>query len=95
MNTTEYLKLQKEKYEYRQMIKGDGVMNLIELDKQIKEHKIIEAIKDGIADGLLHGERDDTKTHHYYKIGYDYGCVMFDMLGTDVCRTKINDKEIA
>ncbi len=33
-------------------------MNLIELDKQIKEHKIIEAIKDGIADGLLHGERD-------------------------------------
>jgi len=69
-------------------------MNLIELDKQIKEHKIIEAIKDGIADGLLHGERDDTKTHHYYKIGYDYGCVMFDMLGTDVCRTKINDKEI-
>ena len=94
MNTTEYLKLQKEKYEYRQMIKGDGVMNLIELDKQIKEHKIIEAIKDGIADGLLHGERDDTKTHHYYKIGYDYGCVMFDMLGTDVCRTKINDKEL-
>ena len=63
--------------------------------KQIKEHKIIEAIKDGIADGLLHGERDDTKSHHYYKIGYDYGCVMFDMLGTDVCRTKINDKEIA
>ena len=70
-------------------------MNLIELDKQIKEHKIIEAIKDGIADGLLHGERDDTNTHHYYKIGYDYGCVMFDMLGTDVCRTKINDKEIS
>ena len=70
-------------------------MNLIELEKQIKEHKIIEAIKDGIADGLLHGERDDTKTHHYYKIGYDYGCVMFDMLGTDVCRTKINDKENA
>ena len=35
MNTTEYLKLQKEKYEYRQMIKGDGVMNLIELDKEI------------------------------------------------------------
>ena len=27
MNTTEYLKLQKEKYEYRQMIKGDSMTN--------------------------------------------------------------------
>jgi len=52
-------------------------MNLIELEKHIKEHKIIEAIKDGIADGLLHGERDDTKTHHYYKIGYDYGLTLY------------------
>jgi len=66
-------------------------MNLLELEEQIKEHKIIENIKNGIADGLLHGERDDTKTHHYYKIGYDYGCTMFDMLGTNVCRTKIKD----
>jgi hypothetical protein len=35
-----------------QRSKGECIMNLIELDKQIKEHKIIEA--DGIADGLLH-----------------------------------------
>ena len=84
--------VQRDQLSTENITKGDD-MNLIELDKQIKEHKIIEAIKDGIADGLLHGERDDTKTHHYYKIGYDYGCVMFDMLGTDVCRTKINDKE--
>ena len=48
-------------------------MNLLELEKGIKEHKVIEHIKDGIADGLLHGERDDTKTHYYYKIGYDFG----------------------
>ena len=53
-------------------------MNLIELEKQIKEHKIVENIKDGIADGLLHGERDDTKTHHYYKIGYDFGLVLWN-----------------
>ena len=66
-------------------------MNLLELDKQIKEHKIIENLKDGIADGLLHGERDDNKTHYYYKIGYDYGCTMFDMLGTNICRTRIKD----
>ena len=69
-------------------------MDLIELDKQIKDKKILSVFKDGVADGLLHGERDDTKTHHYYKLGYDYGCVMFDMLGTGICRTKINDKEI-
>ncbi len=69
-------------------------MNLIEFDRLIKEYKILDALKDGIADGLLHGERDEKQSHHYYKIGYDYGCVMFDMLGTDVCRTKINDKEI-
>ena len=62
---------------YRLGIVEDNKMDLIELDKQIKEHKIIEAIKDGIADGLLHGERDDTKTHHYYKIGYDYGISLY------------------
>jgi hypothetical protein len=55
-------------------------MNLIELEKHIKEHKIIEAIKDGIADGLLHGERDDTKSHHYYKMGYDYGVYLYGEL---------------
>ena len=54
------------------------MINLIKLDKAIKEHKIVEHIKDGIADGLLHGERDDTKTHHYYKIGYDYGLTMYE-----------------
>ena len=36
-------------------------------------------------------KRDDNKTHYYYKIGYDYGCTMFDMLGTNVCRTRIKD----
>jgi len=69
-------------------------MDLVELDKAIKDKKVLYAFKDGVADGLLHGERDDTKTHHYYKLGYEYGCVMFDMLGTDVCRTTINDKEL-
>ena len=79
---------------YPELYERKYTMNLIQLEKAIKEHKIVENIKDGIADGLLHGERDDTKTHHYYKIGYDYGCVMFDMLGTSVCRTEINDKGI-
>jgi len=51
----------------------------------------INEFKDGVADGLLHGERDEKKSHHYYNQGYDYGCTMFDMLGTNVCRTKIKD----
>ena len=63
----------------------------IKLDSLIKKHKVIENLKDGIADGLLHGERDDNKRDYYYKIGYDYGCTMFDMLGTNVCRTRIKD----
>ena len=66
-------------------------IDCMELDSLIKKHKVIENLKDGIADGLLHGERDDNKTHYYYKIGYDYGCTMFDMLGTNVCRTRIKD----
>ena len=51
-------------------------MNLIELEKQIKECKIIENFKDGITDGLLHGERDEKKSHHYYNQGYDFGITL-------------------
>ena len=52
-------------------------MNLIELEKQIKECKIIEKFKDGVADGLLHGERDEKKSHHYYNQGYDFGITLY------------------
>ena len=48
-------------------------MNIVELDKQIKEHKVLSAFKDGVADGLLYGVRDAKQTHHYYKQGYDFG----------------------
>ena len=52
-------------------------MNLIELEKQIKECKIIENFKDGVADGLHHGERDEKKSHHYYNQGYDFGITLY------------------
>ena len=48
-------------------------MNLVELDKQIKEHKVLSAFKDGVADGLVHGVKDAKQTHHYYKQGYEFG----------------------
>jgi hypothetical protein len=48
-------------------------MNIVELDKQIKEHKVLSAFKDGVADALVNGNRDDKQSHHYYKQGYDFG----------------------
>ena len=48
-------------------------MNLIELDKHIKEHKIIEKFTDGLTDAMLHGTRDEEQSHNYYKLGYDLG----------------------
>ena len=51
-------------------------INLIELEKQIKETKIIEKFKDGVVDGLIHGMRDDTQSHHYYNLGYDFGVAL-------------------
>ena len=52
-------------------------MNLIELEKQIKECKIIEKFKDGVVDGLIHGIRDTTQSHHYYQEGYDFGITLY------------------
>jgi hypothetical protein len=48
-------------------------MNLVELDKQIKDKKVLSVFKDGVADGLLHGVKDAKQTHHYYKQGYEFG----------------------
>ena len=52
-------------------------INLIELEKQIKETKIIEKFKDGVVDGLIHGIRDTTQSHHYYQEGYDFGITLY------------------
>ena len=38
------------------------------------------AFKDGVADGLLHGERDENKNNHYYNQGYDYGITLYSQL---------------
>ena len=37
----------------------------------------INKFKDGVADGLLHGERDEKKSHHYYNQGYDFGITLY------------------
>ena len=52
-------------------------MNLLELEKQIKEHKVIQKFKDGVTDAMLHGTRDEKQSHHYYNQGYDFGIDLF------------------
>ena len=52
-------------------------MNLIELDKYIEKNNVIEKFKDGVVDGLIHGIRDTTQSHHYYQEGYDFGITLY------------------
>ena len=52
-------------------------MNLIELEKQIKANRVISEFENGVVDGLLHGKRDETKSHHYYNLGYDFGITLY------------------
>ena len=54
-------------------------MDMNELSKQVN-HNVLKAFKDGVADGLLHGERDDKQGSHYYKQGYDYGVYLYGEL---------------
>ena len=56
---------------------GEVHMNLIELEKKIKEHEVIQKFKDGVTDAMLHGTRDEKQSHHYYKQGYDFGIDLF------------------
>ena len=51
-------------------------MDMNELSRQVN-HNVLKAFKDGVADGLLHGKRDDKQSHHYYKQGYDYGVYLY------------------
>jgi len=55
-------------------------MNLIELERKLAEHKVIEKFKDGVADGLINGKRDEYQSHHYYNKGYDFGLTLYDDL---------------
>ena len=56
------------------------MMDLIELDKYIKDKKILSVFKDGVTDALVNGNRDDKQSHHYYKQGYDFGLTLYNEL---------------
>ena len=51
-------------------------MDMNEFSRQL-EHNVLKAFKDGVADGLLHGERDEKQGCQYYKQGYDYGIYLY------------------
>ena len=51
-------------------------MDMNELTRHV-DNTILKAFKDGVADGFLHGKRDDKQSHHYYKQGYDYGIYLY------------------
>ncbi len=52
------------------------------------------AFKDGVADGLLHGERDENKNNQYYNQGYDYGITLYSKLKDDEEKELHNDAVI-
>ncbi len=68
--------VQRDQLSTENKTKGDD-MNLIELERKIAEHKVIDAFKDGVTDAMLHGTRDEKQSHHYYKQGYDFGIDLF------------------
>ena len=55
-------------------------MKLIELEKEIKKHKVVQALKYGVMDAVVHGQKNDEQAHHYYKQGYDFGLFIVNEL---------------
>ena len=51
------------------------------MDKHLEQRRqgYLAYFKDGVADGLIYGEIDETKRFStYYKQGYDYGLALFE-----------------
>ena len=40
-------------------------------------NEILNTFKDGVTDAMIHGTRDEKKSHHYYNQGYDFGIDLF------------------
>tara|TARA_Y100000114_G_scaffold5968_1_gene4823 strand:- start:1 stop:225 length:225 start_codon:yes stop_codon:yes gene_type:complete len=50
------------------------------LDKKIESNGVLKAFKDGVADGVIRGIKDEKQTSHYYKQGYDFGIYLYGEL---------------
>jgi hypothetical protein len=54
------------------------------MDKLLEQRRqgYLAYFKDGVADGLMYGERDETKTFStYYKQGYEFGTELWNKQG--------------
>ena len=47
---------------------------------QLTVNEILNAFKDGVADGLIKGIRSTHNSHHYYNQGYDFGIYLYGEL---------------
>ena len=47
---------------------------------QLTVNEILNAFKDGVADGLIKGIRSTHNSHHYYNQGYDFGLTLYGKL---------------
>jgi len=50
------------------------------LDKKIESNGVLKAFKDGVADGVIHGVKNEKQTSHYYNQGYDFGIYLYGEL---------------
>jgi len=44
---------------------------------EILTREDLSAFKDGVADAILHGTKDDNNRNHYYKRGYEFGITLY------------------
>ena len=44
---------------------------------EILTRKDLSAFKDGVADAILHGSKDDNSRNPYYKQGYEFGITVY------------------
>ena len=44
---------------------------------EILTRKDLSAFKDGVADAILHGSKDDDNRNPYYKQGYEFGITVY------------------
>jgi len=53
----------------------------------------LQDFKDGVADGLLKGNRKDGRLSDAYKQGYDFGIVLYNKNIDKLVRMDVDEKE--
>ena len=64
-------------YEKRKMDLLESESSTSQRNYNYIQRKINE-FKDGVTDAMIHGTKDEKKSHHYYNQGYDFGVVLYN-----------------